>query len=444
MSFSQQHGGPSVDKTLASCHLGNHQDQWVILLGGNELNQGFGELARAWNCKLLVVDWNEQPAVKGDLHLKLDIKDADAVVDALRGVIPNIRLAYTSADVATETVAKLHELSGHLRPLRESLFAARNKAAMNEAWERADVLGKKFKPCSNSRELEQFAKSVAGSSIVKPVDSASSRGITLIRSNAVAGIDFQQVFDHAAKASSTPVVLIEEYIPGTEFTVEMIGDSYGNVEVWGISKKYHTQNTQNNCISVKLHYAAQDVARSVLEDIADFGMQCFRALGLTTSLGHLEIIRSEDGKLTPVELAARSSGYIATHLLDALTDVPYGFLKRYTEVLRGGKVQNGLRPSVFSSMYFFYDPPPGIWSRNDVNLLSFCTFGIQSLAYNRAQLREGLRTGFIDSDTERIGFEILSGSPENLTIDNISEAERALYATCLAQPLERTIEKHSN
>ena len=43
------------------------------------------------------------------------------------------------------------------------------------------------------------------------------------------------------------------------------------------------------------------------------GIACYKALGLHSMFGHLEIIMKEDGTFTPVEMGARSSGFICSH-----------------------------------------------------------------------------------------------------------------------------------
>lgn len=404
----------------------------ILLLGGNELNQGISDLARSWGCELIVADWNESPFLAGDRHYRVDIKDRAALMARLADNMQNVRLAYTSADAAVESVAHIHELIGYRTPSSSSLHAARNKVAMNRLWSAASLLQKQYRQCFNAVELSEFALSHAGPLVVKPVDASSSRGLT-VTSPSRSPVDYEAIFRRAADLSSDGSALAEEYIQGTEFTVEMIGDAYGNVEVWGVSKKYHTENTLNNCISVKLHYAPTEVPRKVQESLAEFGARCFRALGLRSSLGHLEVILTQDGKVVPVELAARSSGFIATHLLDALYGTPHAFLNRYMTVLQGERISNGLRIPSKSSMYFFYDPPRGVWQCDGASLLSASprAAGIESLKSGRSRLVAGTPTCHIDSDNERIGFEILCGSPENLTIENVLACEHALYADCV-------------
>ena len=219
----------------------------------------------------------------------------------------------------------------------------------------------------------------------------------------------------------------------------MIGDAKGNVEVWGVSRKHHTDHNALNRIAVKLHYNPPEMLRSELEELASFGADCFRALGLSSSLGHFEVIRSAQGALVPVELAARSSGFIATHLLDALAadlGPPWsnGFLPRFVDCLSGGVVEEGALRSERSSMYFFYDPPAGVWSREDASLAEQLPPEIEVLGCDRSRLKVGANMSAVDCDNDRIGFEILAGPRASLTESTIADAETALYAQAMTRP----------
>lgn len=418
------------------------KEKWVALLGGNELNAGFIEISRSWGAKLAVVDWNEKPAITGDRHIRLDIKAADAAVEAVSELPGELLLAYTSADVAAETAARLNASAGMHRSSPEAIVRAGDKIKMNTAWTDAGLIGKRNCACPTAAKLAEFASDLGTKLIVKPATSSSSRGITVVEADEIADTDWPAVFERAQGGSAGHAVLAEEYVQGTEYTVEMIGDAHGNVEVWGISKKYHTAHTIKNRIAVKLHYNAPDVPADTFERIADFAAKCYRALGLECSLGHMEVLETTDGRLVPVELAARSSGFIATHLASVLSDEMGAYIARYREALNGARLTNGLRTAKRSSMYFFYDPPPGTWQLDDANLMQFLPKTIQSMAHERRRLQAGATFGRIDTDNERYGFEILCADAGELRIETVEAAEAALYAKAIRPEYSGQIGQH--
>ena len=55
----------------------------IILLGGNILNSGIVDYCNKQGYFVVVVDWNENTHLKGDLFLCIDVKDKDSIIKAL-------------------------------------------------------------------------------------------------------------------------------------------------------------------------------------------------------------------------------------------------------------------------------------------------------------------------------------------------------------------------
>lgn len=396
-----------------------------LLLGGNILNTGVVDKFHAWGCDVVVIDWNESPALKGELHLRLDVKEPQPIIDALasRGLLDAVKTGYTSIDVAVPSLAKVLEACGLSVNSPVGLSHCFSKSKMTEVWDKAGILNRKVRKYTAwSDEITQWNQTLK--LIVKPDNAASSRGITILEKETPLD-DIQCAFQRALENATNRIVVVEEFVEGTEYTVEMLGDKVGNVAVYAISKKQHTQNTDRNKIAVKLHYNAVDGALQA--QIAEVAIQCYKTLGFCNSLGHLEILQKPDGTFSPVEIGARSSGYIASHLVDIVSG--RDFLHDLYEVQQGGSVQMGLMPQTsLSSVYYFYDLPVGLEIGTAVNLLDFCDASIVSLAYDRSGLTIGRKIVAIDNDNARIGFEILKGEKAILTPDHLLASENAMIS----------------
>lgn len=403
---------------------------WIVLLGGNELNAGLPQVARRRGARLLVVDWNDHPPVAGDRHLRIDIKDGDAVIEALGSLIERTMFAFTSSDAGTETAARIHASKGLLRPSADALVNARQKPRMNAIWQRSGLLGKRFRACRTLEELVLFRDGVTGDVIVKPAGGSSSRGVTVLRREDRGAGALSAAWRRAREIDGE--VLVEDFIRGTEFTVEMLGDGAGHVHVWAISRKYHSAQAGRGRVANKLLYNPPDVSRARQLRLARFARRCFRALGLRACLGHFEMIERPDGRLVPVEIAARSSGFLASHLVDAVVGRGRTLLEAYEDVLHGGEVTDELSSPCRSAMFFFYDFPPGRGGRSGTNLTQFLPVGIESLACDRSKLVRGSRFDQIECDYERHGYEILVGDSDVLTIDAVRKAESAHWREFLA------------
>jgi hypothetical protein len=107
------------------------------------------------------------------------------------------------------------------------------------------------------------------------------------------------------------------------------------------------------------------------------------------------------------------------------------FLTTYEQVLHGDRLTaTTVKPSR-SSMWFFYDFPPGTGRSSGTHLMQFTPPGISSLAHNRSRLRAGTRFGRLVSDYDRPGFEVLAGEQGLLTPQAIAAAESAHRAAFL-------------
>jgi len=396
----------------------------AVILGGSYLNEGVYDKFKEKKYNVIVIDWNKNPYLKGDIHLQIDIKDSKSVIKKLIEIgvnKDNYKITYTSIDLAVKTLNELNKLFNKKYCPFEAIQNVSAKDKMTSIWKKNKLLNRFSIQISNEenikdiiKQLEKFKKI-----IVKPNVSSSSRGITILE-NFEYG-DILMAFSKAKSYSYDDYVLIEEFVNGNEFTVEMLGDDYGDVCVYGISKKYHTINAGNNKIAVKLHFNSID--EELQEKIASFGIECYKTLKLKNIFGHLEIIQKEDGSLVPIEIGARSSGFIASHLLDYVSGKNY--LEDYENVINGGKVCNGLiKQKDTSSMYFFYDLPFNKVSKNKANLLDFIDNNIKSLYFDRSKLKPNQKFKMINNDMERYGYEILVGNKKDLTIENINNAEK--------------------
>ena len=400
----------------------------IIVLGGNSLHHGFEDIKKKLNInEIIVIDWNENPAYQGDRFIQCDIKDFEKIKKM--DIDWNcVQFVYTSADIAVKTQILLHRMLGLLSPDDNAVENAMIKGRSTECWRSAGILNKYSEVVSC---IDDIREELPIKIIVKPNCSSGSRNITILDSGDMSRENVEKAINNAKIISFDNKAIVEEFCEGTEFTVEMLGDNYGNVAVFGISKKYHTPYNTTNKIAVKLHYNPQDIPNVEIENISQFAQQCYKAVGLKNSFGHLEVIVTSEGKIVPVEIGARSSGYIATHLVDLINSKC--FLEEYSKVIRNECVQDGI---VFdrdkSSMYYFYDIKPGI-SVAETNLTRYLPNGIVSYAYNRSNLIPNKQFLRLNADHERVGFEILGGKRDCLTISAICKAEELFEKAFLGE-----------
>ena len=231
--------------------------------------------------------------------------------------------------------------------------------------------------------------------------------------------------EKAKKLSFDKQCLIEEFVEGREFTIDMLGDDTGHVSVYAISVKYHSKNALNNRVATKLHWNSNVYSNEIYEKIAEIGKKCYKSIGLKNSFGHLEMIMREDGTFSPVEIGARSSGFICSHLAGAAAEKDY--LADYIRMLKGDEIEHVDHiNSGTSSMWYGYDIPKNTESVCESNLAKFLPSEVKVIYDKRNGLIANKHYGDMIDDNSRddYGFEMLVGPKDVLTIDNILQAEK--------------------
>ena len=393
-----------------------------ILLGGDRLCRGICEKLQFFGYKVLVVDWNACPAVRGDEHWQMDVKDAAGILQALEKSAYDIDGAFTCIDLAVPTVNAIHRRY-HRALMPEAFDTVLTKARMRAAWQQAGIFNRYSKTYEASLWNEIKALNSEMKLIVKPNVAASSRGITILEKCSDDEL-LQAAIAKAANTSFDKQCLIEEFVEGREFTVDMLGDEE-NVSVYAISVKYHSANTNHNRVAVKLHWNSNVYPDEVYERIAARAKECYRALGMKNCYGHLEIIMKADGSLSPVEIGARTSGYIGSHLVSKASHCDY--IEDYLRVIHGERIpaQDHIN-SDSSSMWFGYDFPDGAVAKRNCCLADFLPAEVEVLAHKRDALQLGRRFAIMQDDNGRddAGFEMLAAPKSVLTIELVEEAER--------------------
>lgn len=395
-----------------------------ILLGCNILNDGILRKLEGCGADVIVVDRNPHPGIFGFKNYQLDTRFPEPIIQRLRdeGLWDRVRFAFTCQDVAVASMNTIAKAAGALTMGEEGLAHACSKGAMTKRWTERGLLNRE------SRAFDAWDDSILEWNgriklIVKPDNAASSRGITILEKDS-SEEDVRAAFDKAINEAGNKHIVVEEFVEGTEFTVEMLGDSHGHVAVYGISKKQHTKNIDRNKVAVKLHYNA--VSDELQQKIADYAIRCYRALGFSCSFGHLEILLKPDGTLSPVEIGARSSGYIASDLVDIVSG--RDFLGDLYRVQQGAETPDGLVPQTDkSSMYFFYDIPGGSVIKNDCRIVDFMDSAIKSRrSWKSEHFGVGKRVENIDNDNARLGLEVLEGPKSLMTEAYVLECEKKM------------------
>lgn len=221
------------------------------------------------------------------------------------------------SEVAMNVMGRIND-ELHLSGISKELaIKATNKHLMREAFERYGAPSPKSK-CFSNVEIAwgSFCTDFHGDAILKPSRNSGSRGIAKISKN-IQGADFVKLFERAKKESRDKTVMLEQFIEGPEFSVEII--VWNNIiNVLQVTDKKTTEAPY----FVELgHNQPSLFPKGIVDTVKRAAMMGVRALGVNNCACHAEI-KVQDGQAYIMEIGARLGGdFISTELTHLSTGI---------------------------------------------------------------------------------------------------------------------------
>lgn len=276
------------------------------------------EKAKSMGYYVLAVDGN--PKAPGfnvaDKAICADIVNEETMLKIARdehvdGVI------HSCSEVSMAVMGRINDELGLSGISREQAICATNKHLMRKAFEKGNAPSPKSILAQDAEDAwSRLQNEFDTDAILKPSRNSGSRGIAKVSRNMDKG-DFIRAYDEALSESRDHSVLIEQFIEGPEFSIEMIVWR-GDIHVLTVTDKKTTGaphfvelgHNQPSCFS------ATDV--ETLKAAAVAGV---RALGVNNCACHAEA-KLMNGKAYLMEVGARLGGdFISTELTHLSTGV---------------------------------------------------------------------------------------------------------------------------
>ncbi len=227
----------------------------------------------------------------------LDIMDGAALTTlARRHAVDGI---FPAAEWGVEATAVATTALGLVGVPPEVAVLVRDKHAMRQMLANKGVPTPPFKGVRSAPEAIEAANAIGFPVIMKPADSAASRGV--LRVNRPEEVD--AAFHHAFQWTRNGIVLVEAYVRGEEYSVD--GLVYkGRYILGGITEKQ--RSVPPNCFDLALSMPPR-IPDTHVDTIVEAVDQALSALGFTNGATHIELILSPDGPRM-VEMAGRPGG----------------------------------------------------------------------------------------------------------------------------------------
>ena len=283
----------------------------VFMLGAGFMQGVAIRAARALGCTVIAADGNPSAvcAAEADEFVCIDLKDTARLIDYARylqqnGGLDAVFTAATDFSAAVAAVAAACGLRGHTL---EAALNATDKVRMRECFRKAGVPSPAFIEltaadlASSANTLEQRLGKLAGCFplVVKPVDNMGARGCSLVKNLS----ELRKAAATALQYSRSGRVIVEEYIEGSEFSIE--GLVFGGL-------LYITALADRHIFFPPYfiemgHTIPSECPQALADEVISVFERGVHALGLTDGAVKGDIL-VRNGKAFVGEIAARLSG----------------------------------------------------------------------------------------------------------------------------------------
>jgi len=382
-----------------------------MILGGDKNQLPLIKKAKELGLYIILCDFrdNVQGIAMSDVHYQINTLNPDLLIQVGEkekpdGILTNSEPTFMSMATAANKLG-LPCLS------LESTKLFKNKFLMRQFCTEHGLLSPRYKYCNHVEEALDFFNDIQKKCIIKPLDNSASRGVFSVHCEN----DIKSHFDQCISASSAdnPAIIIEEYVTGTEFTIDGLMTPHGH-RCLAISEKKHYKYNEN----VACHLLFDNVNdRFDYDQLRKINDHLVNLTGIPFGLTHAEY-KYSDGKFYLIEIQARGGGnFIATDI------VPYiSGIDSYKEQLRwavGDEVNVDYSYENLSSrcaVLHFFDTPGKGGIVKDIKGLDFLDSLGEQIMY-QLKFKIGDTIQETKDDTTRIGWYILK-SPNRADLDN--------------------------
>lgn len=293
--------------------------------------------------------YEDSPAFQyADIGVVANVLDKEKNLEIAKKYKPDVVLT-EQTDIAVSTVAYLAEQLG-IKGIGGKIAARfTNKYLMRKFTDEAGFASPRYALCHTVGEAGEFLRET-GRSIMKPLDSQSSRGVHIVDSLEQINAYFEDCIQYS---NSEEAIIMEEYINGIEFTVDGLKteDTY---YVTAISEKEHYD--YNASVASRLFFS-QSNERFDYDELRKVNTAMVEAMELPFGITHAEY-KYKDGRFYLIEIAARGGGTrISSDIVPLMSGINSNEI--YLEILLGNKVKIIPAKKHECAVLGFFDFKPG-------------------------------------------------------------------------------------
>lgn len=383
-------------------------DRWFVAVTAGRWQQACILKAKEMGYKVIAID--SDPNAMGfkyaDATIVCDLDDERALEKLSYFNIVGC-LSYCS-DAGMQLMGRINEYF-HLKGARlETCINLTNKVAQRTIWRKNNLPSPNFivlhSGSFNTSALEGLSYPV----VLKPADSAGSRGVYIISSKSELNSDHIQ---NALNFSKSKTVIIEEFITGNEYTAEVVIIE-GKLSVFTFTKKKKLPES-NYTVAYELETVYFD--KNLASKITSILQSSYLTLGYFSGIGHAEFIVDENENVTVIEVAGRGGGFL---LFEEFVPVVTGCdaTKLAIELAVCGRAHISDNRALHAILHFFPNRTGTV-----KKIQGFALLPVKNECQGSAFVNAGDRLTKANNDGARMGYIICQGTSIENARQTLSE-----------------------
>lgn len=385
-------------------------DKFLVILGGNKLACPAIEHLTKNGYNTLVVDRNPHQDAY-DSALKVEICDFFDI-NELRKTLSNYEISGIMPinDFGVENAAIISEERKLFGNSVHSALNVKEKHLMKTCWKKSQLPTPEY----TSYELDNIDLHKIDWNkfpcIVKPsFVGGGSRGVHLIGCKN----ELNKIIESYKAFSSNHHLILEEFIEGTEHTIEvLIWD--GKTHLMSVSDKKNYPGSATIVQDLMFPGPKGNKYRKRLEILLD---KACKALGLEFGCAHFEVIIDDHDEIWLIEVGGRPGGGLNFHPISILS-TGYDYPLEYTSILTTGKPHLKKKESTYNLYWHFFCGFDGILDR--VDGWDFVCRHKDTIASGLFVKKGEFRSKIYSNDLERPGYVLFKYESEKDLLDKLN------------------------
>lgn len=285
----------------------------IMIIGANEYQDQLVRKANEMGIETHVFAWKEGAVARNNANFfyPISIRNINEILEIAKRIEPD-GIATAGSDLAVVSVNEIALELGLFGNDQRSTDLTTNKFKMREALRSSGLPCPSFQLIVSREEMDTLGLSYP--LIIKPTDRSGSRGVSLVQGPDELG----NAYENAMSFSFNDQIIVEEFIVGKEYSVEMI--SYqGKHHFLEVTEKWTTGPP--NFIET-MHLEPSDLSDPKIEEVIELTISALDQLGIENGASHTEIKVDDSGKIWFIEIAGRMGGdFIGSDLIQNSTGI---------------------------------------------------------------------------------------------------------------------------